>query len=89
MKLCGRGMSKAIDSLIAHVEGAREAGSKGAKAQARLLKDTKNIPRLVYNCELFYKRIHQLSSKTKVGILFHCICFFIRWRTETIKLSES
>ncbi|XP_077289612.1 Fanconi anemia complementation group I [Arctopsyche grandis] len=85
VKLCGRGMSKAIDSLIAHVEGARETSSKGAKAQARLLKDTKNIPRLVYNCELFYKRIHQLSSKTKIDL----VCLLSKGSARDFRIKAS
>lgn len=73
-------MTKAIDTLITHVESVpcETKRSTNAKTQAKIVKDSKHIPRLVYNCELFYKRVNQLSSKTKVIriviLIYKCVC---------------
>ncbi|XP_063533676.1 uncharacterized protein LOC134743975 [Cydia strobilella] len=58
LKLCGKKLSSAVDNLVTFLE----ASSKKAR-------DTKQIPRVVFEAERFGRQVALLSANTKVNLM--------------------
>lgn len=64
LKLCGKKFSAVTDSLITYLEASQQQQSAN-----KVLRDTKLIPRLVLEAELFSKHVILLATKGKVFII--------------------
>ncbi|XP_050560640.1 Fanconi anemia group I protein homolog isoform X1 [Spodoptera frugiperda] len=62
LKLCGKKLSSVTDNLITYLEA-----SQNKETATKLLRETKLIPRLVLEAELFSKRLILLSTKAKLN----------------------
>ncbi|KAH9639712.1 hypothetical protein HF086_014470 [Spodoptera exigua] len=64
LKLCGKKLSSVTDNLITYLEA-----SQNKETATKLLRETKLIPRLVLEAELFSKQLILLSNKAKYSSL--------------------
>ncbi|KAF9420986.1 hypothetical protein HW555_002969 [Spodoptera exigua] len=62
LKLCGKKLSSVTDNLITYLEA-----SQNKETATKLLRETKLIPRLVLEAELFSKQLILLSNKAKLN----------------------
>ncbi|XP_046613959.1 Fanconi anemia group I protein [Neodiprion virginianus] len=73
VKLAGKPLAKTLYSLITHIEENQRIKSKSKivdsyAQRSKVLKETKLIPKVVYEIEQFGKNVLLLSKKTKAGL---------------------
>lgn len=78
VKLAGKQLAPAVYKFILHVEGSQKQDTQTTQSKkksvdssalkSRVLKETRLIPKTIYEIEQFSKCIIQLSNKTKVDL---------------------
>lgn len=77
VELAGKGLKTTFYNLITYMEENQNAGRKadGQALRNKVLKETKFIPKVVYEVEQFQKEILALSKKTGVNFYYLLIFF--------------
>lgn len=83
VKLAGRPLAKNVYQLITHIEENQKTKSKSKivdsyAQRSKVLKETKVIPRVIYELEQFFKNILLLGKKTKIPLEEYVNCSITR-----------
>lgn len=81
VKLIGKQLSPAVYKLIIYIEESQKQANEGTQAKkkavntsamrTKVLRETRTIPKVIYEMEQLSKSVIQLSNKTKVDLAKH------------------